>query len=37
MKKDNLDGRRAYTVGGIPATDSSRGIIIQNGQKTMVK
>lgn len=27
----------AYTISGLPATESSRGIIIQNGQKTMVK
>ena len=28
---------QAYTINGTPADDSSRGIIIQNGQKTMAK
>ena len=28
---------RAYTISGTPATESSRGIIIQNGQKTIAK
>ena len=28
---------RAYTISGLPADDNSRGIIIQNGQKTMAK
>lgn len=29
--------RRAYTINGTPADDSTHGIIIQNGQKTMAK
>ena len=28
---------QAYTISGLPATESSRGIIIQNGQKTIAK
>ena len=31
------DGTPAYTINGTPATESSRGIIIQNGQKTLRK
>ena len=30
-------GTPAYTINGTPATESSRGIIIQNGQKTLRK